>query len=169
MAILLALQATLKQHSKVKNIAYLGCTLDEIMSGESMSLRVIKLNPDLNFYIGYNITGNYLLKVNNRNNRTRCEICSKLTIKTSFLYCEIWIYFASCSCVSIVNFEHVIAGRECIQLHCGYVSQRSIETSPRKWKTKTKSCKINVFVIISSLTKWSICWRMSLKLFTGYP
>ena len=57
----------------------------------SKSLRVIKLNPDLNFYIGYNITGNYLLKVNNRNNRTSCEICSKLTIKTSerrqCLYC----------------------------------------------------------------------------------
>ena len=27
-------------------------------------------------------TGIYLLKVNNRNTRTRCEICSKLTIKT---------------------------------------------------------------------------------------
>ena len=27
--------------------------------------------------------GIYLLKVNNRNSRTRCEICSKLTVKTS--------------------------------------------------------------------------------------
>ena len=27
-------------------------------------------------------TGSYLLKVNNRNTKTRCEICSKLTIKT---------------------------------------------------------------------------------------
>ena len=26
--------------------------------------------------------GIYLLKINNRNNRTRCEICAKLTIKT---------------------------------------------------------------------------------------
>ena len=26
--------------------------------------------------------GNYMLKVNNRNTITRCEICSKLTIKT---------------------------------------------------------------------------------------
>ena len=26
--------------------------------------------------------GIYLLKVNNKNTRTRCEICSKLTIKT---------------------------------------------------------------------------------------
>ena len=25
--------------------------------------------------------GNYMFKVNNRNTRTRCEICSKLTIK----------------------------------------------------------------------------------------
>ena len=26
--------------------------------------------------------GDYMLKVNNRNTRARCEICSKLTIKT---------------------------------------------------------------------------------------
>ena len=26
--------------------------------------------------------GNYMFKVNNRNIRTKCEICSKLTIKT---------------------------------------------------------------------------------------
>ena len=29
-----------------------------------------------------NTVGIYLLKVNNRNTRTRCEICSKLTIRT---------------------------------------------------------------------------------------
>ena len=44
----------------------------------------------------------YMLKVNNRNNRRRCEICSKLTI--------LWTYFTPCFSVSIVNFEHVIAG-----------------------------------------------------------
>ena len=27
-------------------------------------------------------SGNYMFKVNNGNSRTRCEICSKLTIKT---------------------------------------------------------------------------------------
>ena len=27
-------------------------------------------------------TGNYTFKVSNRNTKTRCEICSKLTIKT---------------------------------------------------------------------------------------
>ena len=35
-------------------------------------LKALKSNP----------AGIYLLKVNNRNTRTRCEICSKLTIKT---------------------------------------------------------------------------------------
>ena len=30
--------------------------------------------------------GIYLLKVNNRNTRTKCEICSKLTIKTTERY-----------------------------------------------------------------------------------
>ena len=42
----------------------------------------------------------YLLKVNNRNTRTRCEICSNLTIKTLERR------------VSIVNFRHVIVGWE---------------------------------------------------------
>ena len=38
--------------------------------------------------------GIYLLKVNNRNSRTRCEICSKLTIN---------FYI----CIFIVNFEYI--------------------------------------------------------------
>ena len=43
--------------------------------------------------------GIYLLKLNNRNTRTRCEICSKLTME-----------LIPCSSVSIVNFENLIAG-----------------------------------------------------------
>ena len=27
-----------------------------------------------------------------------------------YLYCQLWIYFISCSSISIVNFDHVIAG-----------------------------------------------------------
>ena len=30
----------------------------------------------------FDSAGNYIFKGNNRNTRTRCEICSKLTIKT---------------------------------------------------------------------------------------
>ena len=40
-----------------------------------------------------NPAGNYMFKVNNRNTRTRCGICSKLT------------YFTPCSSVSIVKFQ----------------------------------------------------------------
>ena len=45
----------------------------------------------------------YLLKVNNRNTRTRCERCSNLKIKTPE-YCH-WRW--RCSCVFIVNLEHI--------------------------------------------------------------
>ena len=48
--------------------------------------------------------GNYMFKVNNRNTITRCEICSKLTIKAPE-----W-YHAPCSGVFILNFEQVNAG-----------------------------------------------------------
>ena len=63
----------------------------------------------------YYPVGIYLLKVNDRNTRTRCEICSKLIIKTperrhSCIYCQLWAYLTPCYIVSIVNFEHAIAG-----------------------------------------------------------
>ena len=45
--------------------------------------------------------GIYLLKVNNRNTRTRCEICSKLTLMTPERHQ--WRR----SGVFIVNFEHI--------------------------------------------------------------
>ena len=48
--------------------------------------------------------GIYPLNVNERNTRTRCEICSKLTIKTPKRR------LTPCSCVSFINFEHVNAG-----------------------------------------------------------
>ena len=60
--------------------------------------------------------GIYLLKVNNRNTRTRCEICSKLIIKIperrrhSGIFIVNFEHFTLCSSVSIVNFEYVIVG-----------------------------------------------------------
>ena len=60
----------------------------------------------------------YKFKVNNRNTRTRCEICSKLTKKTPEQrhWCHSGVFVNSehistpCSSVSTVNFEHVIVG-----------------------------------------------------------
>ena len=43
--------------------------------------------------------GNYMFQVNNRNTRTRSEICSKLIIKTPER--------RRCSAAFIVNFEHI--------------------------------------------------------------
>ena len=48
-----------------------------------------------------NPAGNYMFKVNNRTTRTRCEICSKLTMKTPER--GQWRR----SGVFIVNFEHI--------------------------------------------------------------
>ena len=57
-------------------------------------------------------------KVNNRNTRTRCEICSKLTIKIperrqwrrSGIFVVNFEHISPYSSVPIVNFEHVIVG-----------------------------------------------------------
>ena len=48
-----------------------------------------------------------MFKVNNRNTRTRCEIWSKLTIKTPEQR-----YFTPCSIAFVVNFEKVNASWE---------------------------------------------------------
>ena len=55
----------------------------------------------LKFVVGTNLSnvkfaGNYLLKVSNRSTRTRCEIYSKLTVKT-----------LERRGILIVNFEHI--------------------------------------------------------------
>ena len=54
-----------------------------------------------NFGNGLSPAGNYMFKLNNKNARTRCEICSKLTIKTPKRrsWCR--------SGVFTVNFEHI--------------------------------------------------------------
>ena len=49
---------------------------------------------------------NYILKVNNRNIRTVCEICSKLTIKTpEHVIDVVLVLLLLCSGVSIVDLN----------------------------------------------------------------
>ena len=56
---------------------------------------------DLNITQHSNPAGNYMFKVSNRNTRTRCEICSKLTVKTpERCHCRRSGFF-------IVNFEYI--------------------------------------------------------------
>ena len=55
-----------------------------------MLLRTKLIHPSLKFYVTFNATeayyptGNYLFKINHRNTRTRCEICSELRIIVNF-------------------------------------------------------------------------------------
>ena len=51
-----------------------------------------------------------MLKVNNRNTRSSCETCSKLTIKTPERCYWRQTYFTPSSSVSIINFDRVNAG-----------------------------------------------------------
>ena len=51
---------------------------------------------------------NYLLKVDNKNTGKKCEICSKLTIKTPER--RHWCVSGDCSRVSMIKSEYVIAG-----------------------------------------------------------
>ena len=59
-----------------------------------------------------------MFQVNNKNTRTRCEICLKLTIKTSeqrhLHRSGVFIVNFKHIRVSIVNFEQVIAGWDII-------------------------------------------------------
>ena len=65
-----------------------------------------------------NPVNNYMFKVNNRNTKTRCEICSNLTIKTpggrQWRCSGVFIvnFEPTCSSVSIANFEQVNASWE---------------------------------------------------------
>ena len=79
-----------------------------------LAFEILSINRVIN--VVQNIAANYIFKVNNRNTRARCEICSKLTIKTpeprqwrgsSVL---IVTYFTPCSSIVIVNFEQVNVG-----------------------------------------------------------
>ena len=72
------------------------------------------------FKVSHSPIGNYMFKVNYRNIRARCKICSNLTLKTRERYH--WCLYRSC--VFIVNFEQVNVGRE---------SPNIFNTSCKRW------------------------------------
>ena len=68
----------------IADIFLLGGEKNQNMTRKSLLVLELSLNlfPLKDAYRRFRPAGIYLLKVNNRNTRTRCEICSKLTIKT---------------------------------------------------------------------------------------
>ena len=107
-----------------------------------VQIKIHSVNHKINFYRQSNFSASiYLLKVNNRNTRTRFEICSSLTIKTPERRPKITIktpesLFTPCSSASNVNFE---------QVNAGWVTP---ETS--NW---TRCNKILVFILLHVLLK----------------
>ena len=77
--------------------------------------------------------GIFLLKVNNRNTRKRCEKCS-----------NIWTFFTPCSSVSTVNFEHVI-----VDWVYSYCSRNFVQ--PISWNINVYSISIPA----ENLVLWS--------------
>ena len=73
-----------------------------------------------------------MFKVNNRNSRTRCEIYSKLTIKTPEL--RKW----RLSGFFIVNFEHIL---HFVLISIANFEQENVGWRSIKWFTATK-CKL---------------------------
>ena len=68
----------------------------------------------------------YLFKVNNRNTRKSCEICSKLTTKTREWrhWCrELWTYFTPFPNFSIDDFEQVYVSWECFPVFTAFTSE----------------------------------------------
>ena len=72
-----------------------------------------------------NLASNYMLKVNDKNTRTRCEICSKLTVKKlewrqwcrfGVFTVNFWTYFTPCSTVLFLTLtSYMSAGNG---MHC---------------------------------------------------
>ena len=89
------------------------------------------------------LAGNYMFKVNNRNTRTRCEICSKLTIKISLLLTL--IIFHSLLNVSIVNFEQVNASWDIMGI--------------RHFPSLLKAITNNFLIIIFHGVTENQCWQ----------
>ena len=74
---------------------------------------------------------NYMFKINYRNTRTRCEICSRLTIKTPEL----------CSSVSVVNFEQVNAGWGIVMFLSGKYWKKIVPLFIIIWLLNNKNCQ----------------------------
>ena len=137
------------------------------------TFHLVLINPT-NYPVGI-----YLLKVNNANDKIRCEICSRLTIKAPER--RHWC----CSDVFIVNFEHVIAGWVKTKINyamapfhrvsVGIVSCWSCSNNfvhimmQKKWHQTSMNFEVCVFSISITIgiqveTRWNIFFMSPLAL-----
>ena len=100
--------------------------------------------PIVSIAFSKSLSGIYLIKVNNRNTRTRCEICSKLTIMTSnvvlvSLLLALNIFPTLLQCF-IVNIEHEYCWLSSIISIIISFSQpfNYLSANPTKWSNTLK-------------------------------
>ena len=106
-----------------------------------------------------NPAGNYMFKVHNRNIRTRCEICSKLTISITIVLIKVfhsWTFLYA-TCKNVLLKKKVKKKR---QLSCG---QPKSEKSP--WKVFDKRTKSRFSFFICKMTDVSLMKKTSFCLF----
>ena len=121
--ILRATQIIEEQHEQSNNyliwklILFLYCSINQLeifwkyfsnlkgrnkIQKKRMQNKTIQIKPTLNIKLAFHVNCwcQHMFKVNNRNTRARCKICSKSTIKTP--------EDSRDSSVFIVNFDHIL-------------------------------------------------------------
>ena len=102
---------------------------------------------------------NYLFNVINKNTRTWCKICPKLTIKTSERR-QLWTYFTPCSGVSVIDLEQLITSGvisfKQIVLYVGWTSEDRSYLISQEIETKQSSCRA-WRVLVHLIDSWWFC------------
>ena len=108
---------------------------------------------------------NYMFEVNNRNTRTWCQICPKLTIKTPER--RHW----PCFSVSIVNFEQVNADWHITTSENGCFTVQKVRSTPQaitpknevnEYFTTSDVLQKMMFLKVSQYSRESTCWSLYL-------
>ena len=79
-------------YENLNNIIVFSVTAFTLIASNKMKIEIFLIQSNIDkagALLVYNPAGNYMFRVNNRNTRATCEICSKLTIKIPerCLYC----------------------------------------------------------------------------------
>ena len=105
----------------------------------------------------------YLLKVNNRNSRKRCEICSMKSFWC--FYCWLWTYFTFFSTVSIVDFEQENVSWVLLDEMTHLRLVRQVLVTPSSWDhVKLKKCSPNLDKMITGRYQLlGLAWKLLLS------
>ena len=145
-----------------KHLACLQPTYSYFASSSNILINSLILVPSVEIELcSSNPVGIYMFKFNNRNTRTRCAICSKLTIKIP------GTCFTPYSSVSVVNFELVNADWEKNKSLINMLNKNWLSTD--LWRTPESSSFsflspsfINIFITTGNIWKFELLQSLML-------